>query len=97
VKNSRTILRTISQDIDNISKFGVKNIGLFGSLARDCGGPKSDIDIIVEFHKEQKTYSNYAGLKDYLEVLFGSKVDLVIKEAIKKRIRKNILKDARYA
>jgi len=36
-------------------------------------------------------------LKALLEKLFKRKVDLVIKEAIKSRIKASVLKDAQYA
>jgi len=60
------------------SLFGVKKIGIFGSLARGDALPDSDIDIEVEFEPGADTYRNYIGLALYLEELFGGrKVDLV--------------------
>jgi len=32
-------------------KYGVKRIGLFGSVVRREEGPESDVDIVVEFSK----------------------------------------------
>jgi len=58
--------------------FGVKKIGIFGSLARGDDLPDSDIDIEVEYESGADTYRNYIGLVFYLEDLFGGrKVDLV--------------------
>src|SRR5690606_23199438 len=58
--------------------FGVKKIGIFGSLARGDDLPDSDIDIEVEYEPGADTYRNYIGLALYLEDLFGGrKVDLV--------------------
>ena len=39
--------------------FGVARIGLFGSAARENQLPKSDIDLLVEFLPEKKTYKNF--------------------------------------
>ena len=42
---------------------------------------KSDIDVLVEFNKLEKSFDNYMELKFYLEKLFHRRVDLVIREA----------------
>ena len=46
---------------------------------------------------EKKTFDNYMDLKEFLEELFGCKVDLVMKDAIKPRLREPILKETIYA
>lgn len=75
-------------------RFGVKNLYIFGSYVRGEQTPESDIDILVEFEKGKKTFRNYMGLKFYLEELFEKKVDLVIKEAVRKELKKNIYGEA---
>lgn len=80
-----------------IERFGVKKVGVFGSFAKGEERIDSDVDILVEFKEGQKTFGNYMELKFYLEELFGRKVDLVIENAIKPRLREQILKEAVYA
>ncbi len=63
-------------------RFKVKEIGVFGSRIRGTAKKRSDIDILVEFEQDNKTFDNYMDLKFYLEKLFGYKVDLVLKSAI---------------
>ena len=75
-------------------KFGVKKLYIFGSYVRGEQTPESDIDILVEFEKGKKTFDNYMDLKFYLEELFGKKVDLIIKEAVKQKLRKYIYSEA---
>jgi len=58
---------------------------------------QSDIDVLVEFNKLEKSFDNYMELKFYLEKLFHRRVDLVIREALKPRIRQHILKEVIYA
>ena len=77
--------------------FHVQNIGVFGSFVRNRQTKKSDIDIIVEFKKGHKDFFNYMRLKYYLEDLFGRKVDLVIKEAVKPQLRETIFNEVIYA
>ena len=53
--------------------------------------------ILVEFSRRNKTFDNYMELKFYLEKIFRRKVDLVIKEALKTRIRRKVLSEVEYA
>jgi hypothetical protein len=57
------------------SEFGVRRIGLFGSLARDLAREGSDIDLVVEF--ERPIGLRFMELGDYLESLLGHEVDLL--------------------
>jgi uncharacterized protein len=93
------IKKKINQKIDYIKEnFQVKEIGIFGSFAR--GGyfvhEDSDIDILVSFNKGFKDFFNYMRLKYYLEDLLGKKVDLVIKDAVKPRLKEKILNEVQY-
>jgi len=74
---------------------GVREIALFGSHAREEQDKGSDIDFVVDFH--EKSFDTYMNLKYFLEDLFGCRVDLVVKDAIKPRLRSRILKEAIHA
>lgn len=78
-------------------RFDVATIGIFGSFIRGEERPESDVDILVTFRKGSETFDNYMGCKFYLEDLFGRKVDLVMKGAIKKRLKPYILDEVVYA
>jgi len=73
-------------------RFGVKHLALFGSAARDQLRDGSDIDLLVEF-EGPPTFDGYMDLKDYLEALFGTKVDLATDAMVKPRLRRHIEKD----
>lgn len=76
-------------------RFGVDEIALFGSFARDEGGPDSDVDILVE--TKIKNLVNYFSLLDYLESKFHKKIDLVTKHAgLSERFLRMINKDIIY-
>ncbi len=93
--NLQEIKETLKEKLPEIKeKYGVKNLYIFGSYVRGEQTPESDIDILVEFEKGKKTFDNYMDLKFYLEELFGKKVDLIIKEAVKPRLKKYIYKEA---
>ena len=76
--------------------FHIKEIGIFGSFIRREQTENSDIDVLVEFEKGHKDFFNYVRLKYYLEKLFGIKVDLVIKGAVKPGLRKRIFNEVEY-
>lgn len=77
-------------------RFGVAKIGIFGSFARGEERPDSDIDVLVAFRKDEKTFDNFMGIKFYLEDLYGRKVDLVTEAALKPLIRDPILAEVVY-
>lgn len=56
------------------SQFGVTGLCIFGSVARGDSRPDSDVDILVEM--PPKIFL-MAALKDYLEGILGSTVDLI--------------------
>ncbi len=93
--NALALLREHEPEIKK--RFGVREIGIFGSFVRGEERPDSDVDVLVSFRKGEETFDNYMDCKFYLEDLFMRKVDLVMKGAIKKRIRPYILKEVVYA
>jgi hypothetical protein len=80
----------------HLKTLGVKDVGLFGSFVKGKSTPQSDIDILVDFYPQKKTFDNYMEVKFFLEDLLGREVDLVIKEAIKPGLKKYILKEVKY-
>jgi hypothetical protein len=90
-----TLLREHEPEIKK--RFGVATIGIFGSYIRGEERPNSDVDVLVSFKKGEETFDHYMDCKFYLEDLFGRKVDLVMKGAIKKRLKPHILGEVVYA
>jgi predicted nucleotidyltransferase len=76
--------------------FHIRELGLFGSYIRGEETTGSDIDVLVEFTKGHKDFFNYMRLKFYLEGLFGRNVDLVMKNAVKSRLKDRILSEVEY-
>ena len=95
--NQNEILSKLKSNNVKIKEFGVLHIGLFGSYVRNEMRPESDIDILVEFMDGKKSFLNYMNLKIYLEDLFFFKIDLVLKDSVKDRIKDQIIKETIYA
>jgi len=77
-------------------KFRVKEIGIFGSCIKGNKKRIKDVDILVEFEKDGETFDNYMELKFFLGKLLKKKVDLVLKDALKDRLKSYILSEVVY-
>jgi uncharacterized protein len=85
--NRDDVIRLLTERREELShRFGVRSIALFGSYARDEAGPDSDVDLLVEF-EGRPTFLGYMGLIEYLEDLFGRRVDLATRDKVKPRLR----------
>jgi hypothetical protein len=85
------ILNALVEKREDIKHFGVRSLGLFGSAARGEAAPTSDLDFLVEF--ESPSFDTYMGLLEYLEKLFGHRVDLVLANTLKPRLRESVLRE----
>jgi len=68
------------------ARFGVTQLALFGSTARDSATNGSDVDVLVAFDGPA-TSKRYFGVQFYLEDLFGCPVDLVTERALRPELR----------
>ncbi len=91
-RSREEIVQLLREQRRAIRNYGVRRLRLFGSCARDEAREVSDLDFLVDF--EKKSFDAYMDLKEFLENLFGCRVDLVLSSAIKPRLRPFILKDA---
>jgi uncharacterized protein len=93
MQDVEAIKRTLLLHKSELQKrFKVKNIGVFGSYVRGEQKQQSDIDVLVEFEEPVGLFE-FMDLEFYLTDLFGVKVDLVSKKALKPRIGKRILEE----
>lgn len=78
-----------------LRKYKVKEIGIFGSYIRGKYRKRSDLDILVEFEEPIGLFK-FIELEDFLRKKLGVKVDLVMKDALKPRIKERVIKEALY-
>ncbi len=96
MKNTREdVLKALEINCHALHAYGVRSLGLFGSVARGDATSTSDLDFVVQFDK--KSFDGYMDVKAFLESLFGCRVDLVLESTIKPRLRGAILREAVYA
>jgi len=94
IDEAMEILRNQSSHMRSV--YHVVDIGVFGSCVTGNLKKHSDIDVLVSFEKGRKDLFNYMRLKQYLEGLLGRKVDLVMKEAVKPRLRERIFSEVMH-
>ncbi len=83
----RTELSKLSEE------FSVNTIEVFGSHTKNEQPEKSDIDLLITF-TTAPSLLKFIALENYLSDLLQTKVDLVMKNSIKQRLRKNILRES---
>ena len=94
--NKNTLLTLIQNHQSEIKAFGVNKLGIFGSFVRDEQNEKSDVDILVEFEPNQKTFDNFINLCFFLEDMLKKKVELVTVESLSPYIGTYILNEVEY-
>jgi len=75
-------------------KFKVKKIGVFGSYVQGEQSPASDIDLLVQF--SEPVGWEFLDLKEFLESILSTTVDLVTVNALNPQIKERILDEVVY-
>ena len=89
----KNILAEHKQEIKD--RFKVEEIGIFGSYVRKEQKKKSDLDVLVSFSETTDLFM-FGQLENYLSDILGVKVDLVMKDSLKPRLKDRILNEAIY-
>ena len=88
------IIATLRENMPFLAeRYGVKTLQVFGSYVRGEQKRRSDVDILVEF-SDIIDLLDFINLERRLSELLGVKVDLVMKEALKPRLKDRILDEA---
>ena len=81
---------------DLCRRYSVKELAVFGSVARGEARPDSDVDLLVEFLPEARIgLLEHIAAQRELSALLGRNVDLVTKPALRIELRDEILAQAR--
>lgn len=92
--NIFNLLRSNRQEL---SKLGIRNVGLFGSYLRNEQSGESDIDLLIDFEPERENFDNYMAVYDLFEELFNNeRIEVVTKNGLSPYIGKEILREVQY-
>ena len=93
VKRREEIERILREHKEELrEKYGVREIGLFGSYVRGEQHKRSDVDILVEFEVVPGLLK-FIELENYLSRLLGVRADLVRRASIREELRERILSE----
>ena len=76
-----------------LQDLGVKRLGLFGSFVRDQQDSKSDIDVLVEFEPDRKSFDTFISVAFLLEDELQRRVELVTVDSLSPYIGPRILEE----
>jgi predicted nucleotidyltransferase len=71
-------------------RYGVRDIRVFGSVARGEAGPDSDLDLLVDYTPGHGGFA-FVEFCDAVEKLLGRRVDVVTERSLPPRIRDRVL------
>jgi hypothetical protein len=91
------ILKTLKSNKTKLSKFGIRNVGLFGSYVRNEQTGISDIDILIDFEPEKENFDNFMAVYDLFEKVFkNEKIEVVTINGLSPYIGPAILNEVQY-
>ena len=90
------VLQKLKAQHPTMRHYGVRRYGLFGSFARNEATIQSDVDLLVEFEPEHKTFLNFSNLAFFLEDILQRPVELVTPESLSPYIGPEILQNIEY-
>ena len=89
------VLEKLAGTHDIKRRFSVKNIYLFGSIAREEGSESSDVDLLIEYEPDARVgLFQFVKLQRELSSLLNCKVDLATPDSLHKELKDDILKEA---
>jgi predicted nucleotidyltransferase len=97
VQDKDQVLMLLKAHGRELQKLGVRRCGLFGSFLRGQQNSQSDVDLLIEFEPERKSFDNFMRLAFFLEETLGRKVELVTPESLSPYIGPRILREVEYA
>ena len=86
-------LRDLKPELER--RFGMRRIGVFGSVARGEEGADSDVDILVEL--AEPIGWELLDLQDRLEEVLGRRVDLVTIGALREEMSATVMREVVFA
>jgi predicted nucleotidyltransferase len=96
VQTKQDVPSVIEEHRNRIAGFGVRRLGLFGSFIHGEKNEESDVDVLVEFEPDRKTFDAFIQLSFFLEDLLQRRVELVTLESLSPYIGPHILDEADY-
>ena len=94
--NKQKIMKEIASNLPALEQnYHVKRLGIFGSVAKGEQKKDSDVDLLVEF-SSPIGFFDFIRLENFLSKILKQKIDLVTKNALKRGMKDEIIKETLY-
>jgi predicted nucleotidyltransferase len=90
----KSLLAALAAHASALRKIGATSLGLFGSYARGEQSADSDVDLLATF--DSLTFRAFMDAKLLLEATLGLRVDLVLADDLRPRLRDRVLSEVIY-
>jgi uncharacterized protein len=81
---------------DRLIAAGVSRLGVFGSFAKGSADETSDVDVLVTFYPNARTFDNLYSVGEALEEAFHRKIDLITEDSLSPYLAPKIRGEVRY-
>ena len=92
IPNDDIIKRLVARR-NELEKFHVRSLAIFGSAVRGEAGAHSDVDLLVDFERPVDLIA-FCELEELLAGIVGRKVDLDPRDSVKRLLRDRIFAEA---
>lgn len=79
---------------ESLRALGVEQLALFGSFVHDAAGSDSDVDLLIDFATDRKSFETFMSTADLLENLLGRPVELITRDSLSPYLGPHILEEA---
>ena len=93
INTKNELIQLLQLNSSIIKSYGVDKLFIFGSFKHDKAKEESDVDFLVDFMPQKKTYDNLFYLYSFLQQKTGRKVEVLTRAGLSKYIGPHILKD----
>ncbi|MBU8907478.1 nucleotidyltransferase family protein [Desertibacillus haloalkaliphilus] len=87
LQEKRDLILKVAED------HGIQNVRVFGSVARHEDGPKSDLDLLIEFEQGRSLF-DLIRIKQEVEDILDISVDVVTENSIHWSLKEDVLNGA---
>lgn len=89
------VLARLRHHAPALRRLGVRHLSVFGSVARQQAGPRSDVDVLLDIDPSVPvSLLGIVRIQDDLRRLLGCEVDVAEAVALKPEMRERVLREA---
>jgi uncharacterized protein len=88
------IIDTLRRHQAELKAMGVATLSLFGSVAREEQGPRSDVDLFFDYDDPDFSLVELVAVKRRIADILGTDADVMTRKSLRRRLRERIERNA---